>query len=82
MKHTYTGDERQEYPQYLDAEHGRTLVAEPGEAYEIVPVDGHTAPGPLDDEGQPSEAVPISLPVPPADGRWKATRTPTEKKED
>ena len=65
-RHTFTGAETQVYPQYLDAEHGRTLVAEHGHAYEISPAEGLT----------------VDLPVPPGDGRWKATRARTEPKED
>jgi len=40
---TFTGEAPQVYPQYLDVEQGRTLVAEPGRTYDIAPADGQGA---------------------------------------
>jgi len=48
----YTGDQQQTYPQYLDAEQGRTLVAEPGRTYDITPADGQAAALPMPPDGR------------------------------
>ncbi len=66
MRFTYTGDAEQIYPQYRDGD-GSTLVARPGETYDIEQADGHTAPG---ENGEP---VAIELPMPP-DDRWKSAK--------
>ncbi len=67
--HTYTGTvEGQVYPQYLDAQTGRTLVAEPGHSYEIVPAVGHTV---LNSDG---ELVAAELPM-PTDTNWTSAPT-------
>jgi hypothetical protein len=74
-RYVYAGDEPQTYPQYLNAETGTTLVAEPGESYDITQVEGLTVPGDNDEDGNPTVVEP-KLAMPP-DGRWtevKATR--------
>lgn len=63
-RHTYIGAvEGQVYSDYLDLEHHRTLVADPGGTYDIA-----AAPRELPNED--GELVPVELPVPPPDGRW------------
>lgn len=64
-RHTYTGTvEGQTYADYLDVETGSTLVAYPGQSYDIAQAGGHTVPG---DDGEP---IPLDRPVPPPDGNW------------
>lgn len=50
-KHAYTGDVEQTYPQYLDVGGGavKTLVARPGETYDIQAADGWDLPVPPGD---------------------------------
>jgi hypothetical protein len=67
----YIGDQSHIYSGYLMAVDGgeQTLVAEPGEVYELRPAYGTETVIPADDEaGMPEQRVP--LPVPPDDGRW------------
>lgn len=71
-KFTYTGSEPQTYPQYLDAGKNTTLVAEPGETYDIAQVDGLTVPGENDEDGNPT-VVEVKLAMPP-DDRWTADK--------
>lgn len=66
MRFTYTGDAEQTYPQYRDGD-GSTLVARPGETYDIEQADGLTVPG------EDGELVPLELPMPP-DDRWKPAK--------
>lgn len=67
---TYGGAEPQTYPQYLDAAKGTTLVAEPGQGYEIAQAEGLTVPGEPDGHGA-TQPVEVTLPMPP-DDRWTA----------
>lgn len=71
-RYTYTGSEQQVYPQYLDAEKGTTLVADPGGTYDVAQVEGLTAPGEPDEDGG-SQPVELKLAMPP-DDRWKPAR--------
>jgi hypothetical protein len=79
-QYTFTGDQSQTYPQYLDVggESVSTLVAEPGGTYDIAQADGLTAPGELDKDGNPTEPVGLKLPMPP-DDRWKAAQAGAPK---
>jgi hypothetical protein len=80
---TYTGDEPQTYPQYLDAEKGTALVAKPGETYDIVQVEGLTTPAedeigdPVIENGAQVQA-PVELAMPP-DGRWVEARSESKR---
>lgn len=74
MRFTYGGDTTVGYPDYLDAE-GGSLVAEPGQTYDIEPAGGRTV---ADGKGG---RVPRELPMPP-DGRWKAAKAERKKSED
>jgi hypothetical protein len=75
-RYTFTGDEPQHYPQYLDVggDEPKALVAEPGGTYDIAQVEGLTAPAvdelgdPIVDEGSQVQA-PVVLAMPP-DDRW------------
>jgi hypothetical protein len=40
----YTGQEALTFSQYIDAETGKTLRAEPGGVYEVIPASGHVVP--------------------------------------
>ena len=44
MHAAYTGQEALTFSQYIDAETGRTLRAEPGGVYEVIPASGHVVP--------------------------------------
>lgn len=72
---TYTGDEPQHYPQYLDVGGGESgaLVAEPGGTYDIRQVEGLTVPGEPDEDGNPT-VVEVKLAMPP-DDRWTPEKT-------
>jgi hypothetical protein len=41
----YTGHEVLTFMDYLDAETGRTLTAEPGGTYDVIPAGGRNVPG-------------------------------------
>ena len=58
MKHVFHGDVTTTYAEYIDAEHERTLVAEPGGTYDIAPARGHVRelPMPPDDRWTPAKA--------------------------
>lgn len=58
MKYTFGGDATTTYAEYIDAEQARTLVAEPGETYDIAPARGHVRelPMPPDDRWTPAKA--------------------------
>ncbi len=69
MRAAYTGNEALTFTQYIDAETGMTLRAEPGGVYEIVPASGHVVPEmpagwfvPADEQDQPA---PDQWPVTP-----------------
>lgn len=66
-KFTYGGDVTQTYPQYLDTAKGSTLVAAPGETYDIAQVAETVADG----EGG---SEPLQLPMPP-DERWTSAKS-------
>ncbi len=75
MKYTFGDDQAVTYAEYLDVEQGRTLVAEPGNTYDIAQAAGITRPGADGEHG------PVTLPMPP-DERWapaKATKTTKEQ---
>lgn len=44
MKAAYTGCETLTFQDYTDLDTGRTLLAEPGGAYDIAPASGHQVP--------------------------------------
>ena len=44
MHAVYTGQEALTFSQYIDAETGKTLRAEPGGVYEVIPASGHVVP--------------------------------------
>ena len=44
MHAVYTGQEALTFSQYIDAETGKTLRAEPGGVYEVIPASGHEVP--------------------------------------
>jgi hypothetical protein len=73
VRYTYGGGEPQTYPQYLDAAKGTTLVAEPGQTYDVAQVEGLTVPGAPDKAGATSP-VEVKLPMPP-DDRWTAPKS-------
>lgn len=60
MKCTFTGEAVTTYAEYIDAEAGRTLVAEPGETYDIAPARGHARdlPMPPDERWKPAPKAP------------------------
>ncbi len=82
MRAAYTGTETLTFSQYMDTGTGRTLAAEPGGIYEIMPASGHVVPEiptgwfvPVDEEGHPAPdmwpATPEAEPEPeqePAEG--------------
>jgi hypothetical protein len=78
VKYLYGGDAEQTYPQYLNLDLGKTLVAEPGQTYDVGPAEGLTV---ADGKGGLEPAV---LAMPP-DDRWSklADRAPkTTSKEN
>lgn len=58
MKHTFGGGQTTVYAEYIDAERQSTLVAEPGQSYEIAPARGHARelPVPPDDRWSAAKA--------------------------
>ena len=44
MHAVYTGQEALTFSQYIDVETGKTLHAEPGGVYEVIPASGHVVP--------------------------------------
>jgi hypothetical protein len=74
-RYIFQGDHEQTYPQYLDVAKGSTLVAEPGQAYEIAQAEGLTVPGEPDEDGG-TQPVEVALAMPP-DGRWTAEQSRT-----
>ena len=71
-RYTYTGKEKVIFSHYLDVsdpENVTTLVAEPGETYEIKQAD---APHVIKPDGQFTDQ---ELPMPP-DGNWKPAEAP------
>ena len=44
MRAVYTGNEPLTFSQYTDVETGKTLHAEPGGVYEVMPASGHVVP--------------------------------------
>jgi hypothetical protein len=45
MRAAYTGHEVLTFMDYLDGETGRTLTAEPGGTYDVIPAGGRNVPG-------------------------------------
>ena len=72
---TYGGGAEQVFPQYLDTATGRTLVAAPGESYDVAVVAGQTVP---DGEGG---MVELKLPMPPTDDFKPAKASAQQSKE-
>lgn len=60
MKCTFTGEVTTTYAEYIDAERQSTLVAEPGETYDIAPARGHARdlPMPPDERWKPAPKAP------------------------
>lgn len=58
MKAKFNGGATTVYADYIDAEAGSTLVAEPGGTYDIEPARGHVRelPMPPDDRWKPARA--------------------------
>ena len=56
MKCTFTGEVTTTYADYIDTERQSTLVAEPGETYDIAPARGHVRdlPMPPDERWKPA----------------------------
>ena len=61
MRVAYTGTEALTFSQYVDMETGKTLHAEPGGVYEVMPASGHVVPEiptgwfvPVDEAGNPA----------------------------
>jgi hypothetical protein len=59
VRAAYTGNEALTFSQYADAETGKTLHAEPGGVYEVLPASGHAVP-----EIPEAWFVPVDDPVP------------------
>jgi hypothetical protein len=74
----YTGGQPATYPAYIDSATGSTLVAEPGEVYDMKPADGtdYLIPS-KDGNGEPTTG---HLPVPPDDQVWEAASPPVAAK--
>jgi hypothetical protein len=69
---TYAGPAEQVFPQYIDISQGSTLVAVPGETYDLEQVAGLTVPdghGGLDD---------LELPMPP-NKNFKPAKAPAQR---
>lgn len=79
-KFTYAGPVEQVFPQYIDKAKGSTLVAEPGETYDIEQVAGLTVPGAPDEDGSP-QLVELELAMPP-DDNWKPAASLKKTKEN
>lgn len=81
MKYTFGGDVTTTYAEYIDVAKGSTLVAEPGQTYEIRQAAGVTRPGVKNGEdGEPIETgehEPVELPMPP-DARWSTAKAPAK----
>jgi hypothetical protein len=77
---TYAGPAEQVFPQYIDTAKGSTLVAVPGETYDIEQVPGLTVPGEPDEDGNP-QLVELQLAMPP-DGNWKPAASLKKTKEN
>jgi hypothetical protein len=52
VKATFNGDHVTTYAEYIDAGQARTLVAEPGETYDIAPAAGHVRELPMPPDGR------------------------------
>lgn len=74
MKFTFGGDAEQTYPQFLDLETGRTLVAEPGKTYNIGVAEGHVFKRLADEPGPDGEPVYEDFEPLPPDERWKPVK--------
>jgi hypothetical protein len=68
----YGGNVEQIYPNYVDKAKGSTLVAAPGQSYDVEQVTDLTVP-----DGEGGMAV-LALPMPP-DEQW--TKAPIKKNE-
>lgn len=78
MPWRYVGGQPATYPAYIDAATGSTLVAEPGEAYDMRPAEGTDYMIPPGEEGgEPSVG---HLRVPPDDVVWEAVSPPVAAK--
>ena len=61
VRAAYTGNEALTFGQFIDLGTGKTLHAEPGGVYEVIPASGHVVPEipaawfvPVDDQDQPA----------------------------
>ena len=68
MRAAYTGQEALTFSQYMDTGTGRTLHAEPGGIYEVMPASGHVVP-----EIPAAWFVPVDEQDQPAPGLWPVT---------
>ncbi len=69
MPYRYKGGFPATFPAYVDTATGQTLVAEPGEVYDMTPAQGTDFLVPPSEEG--GEATTRHLPVPPDDTTWE-----------
>lgn len=60
VKATFNGDAVTTYAEYIDAEAGRTLVAEPGGTYDIAPARGHARELPVPPDGRWTPVKPVT----------------------
>jgi hypothetical protein len=74
MRAAYTGHETLTFGDYIDLETGKTLLAEPGEVYDIAPASGRNV-----DEIPAPWFVPAD---PPAKGRATSKSDPEPKTAD
>ena len=77
MRAAYTGTEALTFSQYMDAETGRTLHAEPGGVYDVMPASGHVVP-----EIPAGWFVPVDEQDQPAPGLWPVTGEPETEPEE
>ena len=68
MRAAYTGNEALTFSQYIDGETGKTLAAEPGVVYEVIPASGHVVP-----EIPLAWFVPVGENDQPDPDRWAVT---------
>ena len=77
MPWRYVGSSPATYPSYIDAATGSTLVAEPGEVYDMRPAEGTDYVIPPAKEG--GESTTGHLPVPPGGTAWEAVAPPANR---
>ena len=74
MRAAYVHHEALTFSDYIDGETGKTLAAEPGGIYEVMPASGHVVPEiplpwfvPVDDQDQPAPGLWPVTPEPEAE---------------